>query len=144
MTWPPTPGAAPLDAFEAARQRLLAALAGLKEEQCRSHPEPGAQSVLDALGVLVAYERAVAGAARASAPAPEALPPTGEAEALARGAQLMMPALVHDLNAATNDLRTALGALAADGQAATATLVVRALDRATARVDRNAELLGVR
>ncbi len=123
---------------------MLAALTGLKEEQCRSHPEAGADSVLDCLGVLVAYQRQLTAAVRDGLPVPAALDADAEAGAKARGAQLMMPALIHDLNAATNDLRVALLDLHDESRRSTVSLVVRALDAAASRVNRNAELLGIR
>lgn len=143
MTWPPTPSDA-LGGFENARQALLAALTGLKEEQCRSHPEPDVESVLDALGVLVAYERTLSEAARSGGPLVPTLEPIAENEAKARGGHLMMPALVHDLNAATNDLRSVLLRLDERRRQDAVALIVRALDDATTRVNRNAELLGIR
>lgn len=143
MTWPP-PQADALGEFEAARQALLGALAGLKEEQCRSHPEPDADSVLDCLGILVAYQRQLTAAAHAGLPIPAALGAHAVAEARARGAQLMMPALIHDLNAATNDLRSALLDLDDEPRRAAVALVVQALEAAASRVNRNAELLGIR
>ena len=143
MTWPPLPSDA-LGDFESARQALLAALAGLKEEQCRSHPEPDADSVLDCLGVLVAYERGLSAAAIAGQVLSAALAPAAEREAKARGAQLMMPALVHDLNAATNDLRSVLLGLDEEPRKAAVASIVHALTAATDRVNRNAELLGIR
>lgn len=143
MTWPPS-AADTLGDFESARQVLLAALTGLKEEQCRSHPEPDAESVLDCLGVLVAYEREMSAAVHAGATLPPGLAADASTEAKARGAQLMMPALVHDLNAATNDLRSALLDADPEYRRQAMTLIVRALAEAARRVNRNAELLGIR
>jgi hypothetical protein len=140
--WPPQGGEG-ADRLEDGRRKLLNALDGLKEEHCRAHPEPGSPSIQEALAVLVAFERLATRAVESGAP-PPAPGPRDEAAATERVAGLMLPALIHDLNAARNQAIRTLGTLPAESRAAFEAAVLQQAERAVQRIERNAELLGLR
>jgi hypothetical protein len=75
---------------------------------------------------------------------PATLDPDATADAVARGNQLMLPALIHDLNAARNETIQVAAALSDDRRFAVERALTGAVAEAIRRINANAELLGLR
>ncbi len=126
------------------RHDLLQSLNGLKEQQCRARPEAGAWSIQEYLGYVIARERHLAAALRREDADLPVMTDEQRTAAAQRANELMLPALIHDLNAARNDSLRALEH-APPALAGRAIESLLAGDRAcAANIVRNCELLGVR